>query len=131
MPSTNLAVPYRSKDSPSPRSKFSHSNVVLILTLLSQYYRGLSDEQLFDTLTHVLNSDQSDIHYNKFVHTASSSLPAAFRSLSRVSIRDQYQCITEVFPALQYSKNAVNYYLTHLVFPKQCKQFPQKLSASS
>jgi hypothetical protein len=126
MPSTNLAVPYRSKDSPSPRSKFSHSNVVLILTLLSQYYRGL-----FDTLTHVLNSDQSDIHYNKFVHTASSSLPAAFRSLSRVSIRDQYQCITEVFPALQYSKNAVNYYLTHLVFPKQCKQFPQKLSASS
>jgi hypothetical protein len=38
--------------------------------------------------------------------------------------------MTEVFPALRYSKNAVDYYLTHLVFPKQCKQFPQKLSAS-
>jgi hypothetical protein len=36
----------------------------------------------------------------------------------------------EVFPALRYSKNAVDYYLTHLVFPKQCKQFLQKLSAS-
>ena len=41
-PSTALAVPYRSKDSPSPRSEFSHSDVVLILTLLSQYYGGLS-----------------------------------------------------------------------------------------
>jgi hypothetical protein len=130
MPSTGLAVPYRSKDSPSPRSEFSHSDVVLILTLLSQYYGGLSDEQLFDILAHVLNSDQSDIHYKEFVHTASSSLPAAFRSLSGVSIRDRYQCMTEVFPALRYSKNAVDYYLTHLVFPKQCKQFPQKLSAS-
>jgi hypothetical protein len=123
-------VPYRSKDSPSPRSEFSHSDVVLILTLLSQYYGGLSDEQLFDTLTHVLNSDQSDIHYNEFVRTASSRLHAAFRQLSGVSIRDRHQCTTEVFPALRYSKNAVDYYLTHLVFPKQCKQFPQKLSAS-
>lgn len=123
-------MPYRSKDSPSPRSEFSHSDVVLILTLLSQYYGGLSDEQLFDTLAHVLNSDQSDIYYKEFVHTASSSFPAAFQSLSGVSIRDRYQCITEVFPALRYSKNAIDYYLTHLVFPKQCKQFPQKLSAS-
>jgi hypothetical protein len=129
-PSTDLAVPYRSKDSPSPRSEFSHTDVVLILTLLSQYYGGLSDEQLFDTLTHVLNSDQCDIQYDEFVRTASSSLPAAFRQLSGVSIRDRHQCMTEVFPALRYSKNAVDYYLTHLVFPKQCKQFPQKLSAS-
>jgi hypothetical protein len=129
-PNTSLAVPYRSKDSPSPRSEFSHSDVVLILTHLSQYYGGLSDEQLFDTLGHVLNSDQCDIHYQEFVHTASSSLPAAFRQLSGVSIRDRHQCITEVFPSLRYSKNAVDYYLTHLVFPKECKQFPQKLSAS-
>lgn len=123
-------MPYRSKDSPSPRSEFSHGDVVLILTLLSYYYGGLSDEQLFDALAHVLNSDQCDIHYAEFVHTASPSLPAAFRQLSGVSIRDRHQCTTEVFPALRHSKNAVDYYLTHLVFPKQCKQFPQKLSAS-
>ncbi|CAO2648219.1 Nn.00g074860.m01.CDS01 [Neocucurbitaria sp. VM-36] len=129
-PSTALAVPYRSKDSPSPRSEFSHSDVVLILTLLSQYYGGLSDEQLFDTLNHVLSSDQHDIYYDEIVHTASSSLPAAFRQLAGISIRDRHQCITELFPALRYSKNAIDYYFTHLVFPKQCKQFPQKLSAS-
>jgi hypothetical protein len=129
-PSTALAVPYRSKDSPNPRSEFSHTDVVLILTLLSHYYGGLSDEQLFDTLTHVLNSDQRDIEYEAFVRTASPNLPTAFQHLSGVSIRDRHQCMTEVFPALRYSKNAIDYYLAHLVFPKQCKQFPQKLSAS-
>jgi hypothetical protein len=128
--STSLAVPYRSKDSPSPRSEFSHPDVVILLTLLSSYYSGLDDEQLFDTLTHVLKSDQSDIHYNEFVTTAAPSLPAAFRQLGGVSIEDTHQCIMEVFPALRHSKKAVDYYLSYLVFPKQLKQFPKKLSAS-
>lgn len=48
VPSTALAVPYRFKDSPSPRSEFSHPDVVILLTMLSFYYQGLSDEELFD-----------------------------------------------------------------------------------
>ncbi|KAL6706808.1 hypothetical protein ACN47E_005144 [Coniothyrium glycines] len=129
-PPTSLAVPYRSKDSPSPRSEFSHPEVIIILTLLSHYYGGLTDEQLFDTLAHVLHSDQAAIHYEEFIRTAASTLPAAFRQLSGISIRDRHQCIVEVFPHLRHSKNAIDYFLSHLVFPKQCKQFPQKLSAS-
>ncbi|XP_014555371.1 hypothetical protein COCVIDRAFT_27710 [Bipolaris victoriae FI3] len=129
-PSTSLAVPYRSKDSPSPRSEFSHPDVVIILTLLSYYYQGLTDNELFDTIIHILRSDQSVIYYDGFVRTASSTLPKAFRQLAGISIRDRHQCITEVFPSLRHSKNAIDYYLARLVFPKQLKQFPQKLSAS-
>lgn len=129
-PSTALAVPYRSKDSPSPRSEFSHPDVVIILTLLSYYYQGLTDDELFDTFMHVLKSDQSVVHYDEFVRTASSRLPKAFHQLSGISIRDRHQCIMEVFPSLRYSKHAIDYYLSCLVFPKQIKQFPQKLSAS-
>lgn len=129
-PSTSLAVPYRSKDSPSPRSEFSHPDVVIILTLLSYYYQGLTDNELFDTIIHILRSDQSVIYYDGFVRTASSTLPKTFRQLAGISIRDRHQCITEVFPSLRYSKNAIDYYLARLVFPKQLKQFPQKLSAS-
>ncbi|RYO29176.1 hypothetical protein AA0111_g6158 [Alternaria arborescens] len=129
-PSTRLAVPYRSKDAPSPRSEFSHPDVVIILTLLAFYYTGLSDDALFDTLIHVLKSDQAVIHYDEFVSTASSDLPKPFRQLSGLSIRDRHQCITEVFPSLRYSKKAIDYYLSYLVFPKELKQFPSKLSAS-
>ncbi|KAI4686606.1 uncharacterized protein J4E84_005887 [Alternaria hordeiaustralica] len=129
-PSTRLAVPFRSKDSPSPRSEYAHPDVIIILTLLSWYYEGLSDDDLFDTLTHVVHSDQSVIHYDEFVHTACSGLPKAFRQLTGVSLRDRHQCIMEVFPYLRYSKKAVDYYLSYLVFPKELKQFPLKLSAS-
>ncbi|KAH9870515.1 hypothetical protein IAQ61_005991 [Plenodomus lingam] len=130
-PATNLAVPYRSKDAPSPRSEFSHIDVVILLTLLSYSYGGLSDEELFDTLTHLLSSDQANIHYDEFVSTASSTLPSAFRQLSGLSIRDRHQCVMEIFPALRHSKKAIDYFLSYLVFPKQLKQFPSKLSNSS
>jgi hypothetical protein len=57
-------------------------------------------------------------------------MSSAYRSLSGVSIRDRYQCISEVFPHLRYSRKAIDYYLSFLVFPKEMKQFPQKLSGS-
>jgi hypothetical protein len=130
IPKTQLAVPFRSKDSPSPRSEFSHPDVVILLSLLSYYYAGLTDEQLFDSFAHLQKSDQSTIQYDEWVSTATSSLPAAFRQLSGVSTKDRHQCLVEVFPCLRYSKKAIDYYLSSLVFPKAMKEFPQKLSAS-
>lgn len=77
-PETLLAVPFRSKDCPSPRNEFSHPDVVILLTLLSYYYDGLTDDQLFDSFAHLLKSDQVDIHYNEWVDTTSRDLPSAF-----------------------------------------------------
>jgi hypothetical protein len=130
VPETQLAVPFKSKDCPSPRSEFSHPDVVILLSLLSYYYGGLTDEQLFDSFAHLQKSVQGAIQYKEWVDTASSDLPTAFRQLSGVSIKDRHQCIVEVFPSLRYSKKAIDYYLSSLVFPKAMKEFPQKLSAS-
>ncbi|KAF3031198.1 hypothetical protein E8E12_000087 [Didymella heteroderae] len=130
IPKTQLAVPFRSKDSPSPRSEFSHPDVVILLSLLSYYYDGLTDEQLFDSFAHLQKSDQSTIQYAEWVSTATSSLPMAFRQLSGVSTKDRHQCLIEVFPCLRYSKKTIDYYLSSLVFPKAMKEFAEKLSAS-
>jgi hypothetical protein len=40
---TMLSVPYRAKDSPAARAKFSHPDATVVLTYLSYYYSGLSD----------------------------------------------------------------------------------------
>ncbi|KAI6439400.1 hypothetical protein MCOR15_011939 [Pyricularia oryzae] len=56
-PPTRLAVPYRAKDSPSPRSEFSHPEVVILLTSFSYYYGGLGDQDLFHAFEHLLHSD--------------------------------------------------------------------------
>lgn len=130
IPRTDLAVPYKAKDSPSPRSEFSHPDVVILLTLLSYYYGGLQDGELFSAFDHLLKSDQANIHYDEWVRDAAPNLPAAFRQLSGVSVRDRIMCIQQIFPHLRYSRAAINYYLTYLVFPKAMKEFPSKLSAS-
>ncbi|KAF1951418.1 hypothetical protein CC80DRAFT_424735 [Byssothecium circinans] len=128
VPKTKLAVPYRSKDSPSQRSEFSHPEVVIALTSLTYYYGGLSDEELFDSFTHLLKSDQADVEYGDWIKF--SKIPESFRRLKGINIKDRYQCVTQIFPLLCYSKGAIDYYLSHIVFPKEMKEFPNKLSAS-
>lgn len=62
-PPSQLAVPYRAKDSPSPRSEFSHPDVVTNLTSLCYYYDGLDDEDMFSAFAHLMNSDQAETEY--------------------------------------------------------------------
>ncbi|KAK3721140.1 hypothetical protein LTR37_003430 [Vermiconidia calcicola] len=128
-PPTKLAVPYRSKDSPTARSEFSHPDVVIVLTSLCYYYDGLCDDDLFTAFEHLMVSDQADVEYDSWIRDA-PDLPLAFRQLEGINLRDRPQCVNEIFPYLRYGKSVVDYHLAHIVFPKEMKQFPYKLSAS-
>ncbi|KAF2866821.1 hypothetical protein BDV95DRAFT_611492 [Massariosphaeria phaeospora] len=130
VPATKLAVPFRSKDNPSPRSEFSHPDVVIVLTSLTYYYGGLEYDELFDAFAHLQQSDQAEIEYRNWVDPVRASLKESFHQLGGVNIKDRIQCIEEVFPKLRHSKGAVDYFLSHVVFPKELKEFPHKLSAS-
>jgi hypothetical protein len=45
-------------------------------------------------------------------------------------LKDRLQCILQLFPHLRKGKAVVDYFLSHIVFPKEMKQFPDKLSVS-
>ena len=128
-PPTKLAVPYRAKDSPSPRSEFSHPDVVVVLTSLCYYYEGLSDEDMFTALGHLVDTDQADAEYQLWVKNA-PDLPVAFQQLQGINLKDRLQCMLQLFPHLRNGKTVVDYFLSHIVFPKEMKQFPDKLSVS-
>ena len=128
-PPTRLAVPYRAKDNPTPRSEFSHPDVVVVLTCLSYYYAGLSDDDLVAAFNHLLKTDQADTEYQVWIDDA-PDLPYAYRQLGGINLQDRHHCIEHVFPTLRFSKGAIDYFLAHLVFPKEMKEFPSKLSAS-
>ncbi|KAL8377073.1 hypothetical protein RB595_007964 [Gaeumannomyces hyphopodioides] len=128
-PSTRLAVPYRAKDCPSARSEFSHPEVVMLLTALSSYYGGLSEDDLFLAFTHLLKSDQPDQEYDEWVRDA-DALPSSFRHLNGVNIKDRAQCTQQIFPCLRYAKGAIDFFLSRVVYPKFMKEFPSKLSSS-
>ncbi|EME39837.1 hypothetical protein DOTSEDRAFT_37894 [Dothistroma septosporum NZE10] len=127
-PPTKLAVPYRAKDNPSPRSEFSHPDVVIMLTSLCHYYIGLNNEDLFIALRHLMKSDQAEIEYQAWVEDA-NDLPIEFKQFLGINFKDEEQCTSVLFPALRRGKSVVDYFLAHLVFPKEMKEFPHKLSA--
>ncbi|PGH08675.1 hypothetical protein AJ79_05957 [Helicocarpus griseus UAMH5409] len=128
-PPTKLAVPYRAKDNPTPRSEFSHPDVVIVLTSLSYYYGGLENDDMFVTFAHLMKSDQAEIEYQIWVKDA-PDLPSAFCQLVGINLKDQFQCIDQVFPSLRHAKSVIDYFLAHIVFPKEMKEYPHKLSAS-
>lgn len=128
-PVTKLAVPFRAKDSPNPRSEFSHPDVAIVLTFLTYYYRGLDNEELYTLFNHLTNSDQADDEYLTWVRDA-PHLASAFHQLACINLRDRWQCVNQVFPPLRYSKAAIDYFLSNIIFSKEMREFPHKLSAS-
>ncbi|KAK7987451.1 hypothetical protein PG989_007766 [Apiospora arundinis] len=129
VPPTQLAVPYRAKDSPAPRSEFSHPDVVILLTQLSYYYRGLSDDEMLTAFQQLERLDQKSTVYGEWVDR-SPELPPSYRQFSAVNLKDWSQCTRQLFPALRYTKSVVDFYLEKVVFPHEMVEFPQKLSAS-
>jgi hypothetical protein len=128
-PATMLAVPYRAKDSPAPRSEFSHPDVVIVLTCLSYYYQGLSYAELSTCLEKLSRSDQAEQEYSRWA-AASPTLPSSLSHFSGVNLKNSTLCKKRVFPALRYAKPAIDFYLAAVVFPKEMREFPYKLSAS-
>ncbi|KAL9082103.1 MAG: hypothetical protein Q9159_006713 [Coniocarpon cinnabarinum] len=77
---TLLAVPYRAKDVPSPRSEFSHSDVAILLTCLSHYYGDLTDSQLAHVLQEIQKRDDgADEHAHWSLQLP--TLPQSYRAV--------------------------------------------------
>ncbi|CAG8973653.1 hypothetical protein HYALB_00002219 [Hymenoscyphus albidus] len=126
---TLLAVPYHAKDSPAARAEFSHPDVTIVLTCLSYYYGGLSDQQIRSSLEVLLQSDHAQEEYERWVEDA-PGLPRPFRHITSINLSNARQCSQEVFPPLRFARGVINFYLSAIVFPTEMKEFPSKLSSS-
>ena len=126
---TMLAVPYRAKDSPATRAEFSHPDATIVLTCLSYYHGGLSNDQLQTAFKKLLLSDHAQEEFERWVQDA-PGLPLRFHQLTSINLSDVMQCSQKVFPSLRFAKGAIDFYLSRLVFPREMKEFPHKLSSS-
>jgi hypothetical protein len=50
--------------------------------------------------------------------------------LGGINLKNDTQCVQQVFPRLRFSKGAIDFYLSSIVFPREMKEFPSKMSAS-
>lgn len=124
-----LAVPYRAKDVPSLLAEFGHPDVAISLTCLSYYYSGLTENQLDACFQLLYKQDDPFSEYESWIKT-DNSVPAPLHHLSGVNTKDKEQYSNYLIPLFQRNHAVVDFYLSHVVFPKQAKEFPWKLSTS-
>ena len=129
---TMLAVPYRAKDVPAAHTQFGHPDITIILTCLSYYYAGLSEDQLRVSFEMLLDEDDPSTEYALWVKERDrESVPDSLRNLREINLRSSEQWDKVVFPLFARNQAAVDFYLSRVVFPQEAKEFRWKLSGSS
>ncbi|KAG1853154.1 hypothetical protein DFJ58DRAFT_883928 [Suillus subalutaceus] len=125
---TMLAVPFRAKDMPSLRAEFGHPDVAVTLTCISYYYAGLTHEQLMLCFELLLKQDNPTLEYESWV-LGLQSVPESLCHLSGINTEsaEQLQDLQELFAC---NKAVIDFYLSRVVFPKEAKAFPSKLTCS-
>ena len=126
---TMLAVPYRAKDVPAQRAEFGHPDIAIILTCLSYYYRGLGEEQLRLSFDMLLKQDDPTLDYALWVRDC-PTVPERLQTINGVNIKSSEQWKEFLFPLFKQNRATVDFYLSSVVFPKEAKEFPSKLSCS-
>ncbi|KAG8698645.1 hypothetical protein FRC11_014251, partial [Ceratobasidium sp. 423] len=124
-----LAVPYRAKDLPSLRAEFGHPDVAVVLTCLSYYYQGLTEQQLDLCFELLFKLDNPSLEYEQWVQR-NEATPADLQQLNGVNIKDRQQFMERLAPTFSRNSATVDFFLSSVVFPKEAKEFPEKLATS-
>ncbi|KAJ6608365.1 hypothetical protein B0H10DRAFT_1815880, partial [Mycena sp. CBHHK59/15] len=127
---TMLAVPYRAKDVPSLRADFGHPDVAIILTCLSYYYGGLTENQLDRCFELLLALNSPTLEYESWVRN-DREIPEFLREVAGINREDLDQRRNVLIPLFRRNLAVVNFYLRQVVFPREAKQFPCKLATSA
>ncbi|KAG0701816.1 hypothetical protein DFH29DRAFT_541007 [Suillus ampliporus] len=125
---TMLAVPFRAKDMPSLRAEFGHPDVAITLTCLSYYYAGLTHEQLMLCFELLLKQDNPALEYESWV-LGLQSVPEGLQHLSGINT-ESAERLRDLEQLFAFNKAVVDFYLSRVVFPREAKGFPNKLTCS-
>ncbi|KAL4077961.1 hypothetical protein J3A83DRAFT_4356726 [Scleroderma citrinum] len=127
---TRLAVPYLAKDVPTPRTKFGQPDVAVVLTCLSYYYAGLTQEQLLVCFERLLQQDDPTQEYEVWIRDL-APVPDAIRHVSGINIESLEQWREFLVPVFSRNKATIDFYLSEVIFPREAKECSFKLSCSS
>lgn len=126
---TSLTLLCRAKDVPSLRAEFGHPDVAILLTSLSYLYGGLSEDQLDLCFELLYKTDNPSAEYEVWARI-DHTIPKALRELSGINISDPEQKAQFLVPRFCRNHAVINFYLSQVVFPKEAKEFPEKLATS-
>ncbi|KZV68205.1 hypothetical protein PENSPDRAFT_754325 [Peniophora sp. CONT] len=126
-----LAVPYRAKDTPSLRAEFGHPDVAILLTCFSYCYGGLTSSQVVLCFSQLFKMDDPRQEYAAWVSAGGGSVPVGISELSGVNLEDETLVESKLVPTFSFNYAVVYFFVTNFVFPREAKEFPNKLGSSS
>jgi hypothetical protein len=115
---------------PSLRAEFGHPDVAIALTCLSYYYGGLTKEQLLLCFDLLAKLDDPEMEYDHWVELG-HNFPVSLRQFNGVNTEDETQIDDVLVPLFSKNKRVVDFYLSHVVFPRAAREFPSKLPTSA
>ncbi|KAJ3086282.1 hypothetical protein HK102_013328 [Quaeritorhiza haematococci] len=124
-----MAVPFRAKDVAAERTEFGHPDVAIMLTYLSYYYSGLSDDQLEQCFDLLEKHSEKNMVYASWIARV-PTVPDSLKELHGVNLSDFEQRENALFPMLRKNTAVIDFWLTKVVFVKECKQFEFKISTN-
>lgn len=101
--------------------------MAVCLTCLSYYYGGLTTAQVRECFELLLKLDNPSFEYEKWVKRGGRDIP---QSLIGVNTKDVQTFINDVVPGFKHNQATIDFYLAHIVFPKEAKEFSHKLGTS-
>ena len=125
---TLSAVPYRAKATPSSSAEFAQPDAAIVLTALSFYYTGVLPQDLERCLLLLFRLPDPDDEYVRWVKN--STLPMRYRKAASINMEDT-TCMQELYSHLRWNSALCNFFLRHVVYPSEAKEFRHKLSTSA
>lgn len=115
---------------PTLRSEFGHPDVTICLTCLSYYYGGLTSTQVQECFNLLGKLDNPPLEYETWVRRGGDNIPQSLRLLMGVNTKDIETFTNDVIPKFQHNQATIDFFLSHVVFPKEAKEFASKLGTS-
>jgi hypothetical protein len=131
-----MAVPFiKAKDVASERTELGHPDTAIVLNLLSYYYSGLSDDQMYQCFDYLNLKQQKTNPVEVYVSCRATikgeKIDASLRSYGGINVDDNNQRTKHLFPMLKKAKIGIYFWLSALVFPKDSKRFPGKMTCTT
>jgi serine/threonine protein kinase len=120
-----MAVPFKAKDTPSPRSEFSHPDIAIGFTILSYYYSGLEREEVGQCLTKIkLEFNNGEEILRRWLSECEHI------SFSGLDLFDAEK-FEEIYQSLSKKVDVIFFYLEYFIFPDGTKQYLDKITGNA
>lgn len=103
--------------------------MAVVLTCLSYYYTGLTDDQLDHCFRLLTSLDNPSLEYEQWVRR-NKDTPIDLQQLSAINAKDREQFRERIIPTFSRNSAVIDFFLSSVVFPKAAKEFSHKLSTS-